>query len=452
MNHPEWALKFKTRGTELRNIRGKYYLYNVTSRRDPITKKPKKITLNQVGVISQEYGLIPTGMSRKGRIPAGESPFKIMPKEKVDFLDIFEHIEDPRTLKNQRYCVSEILLVTLCAVICGASGWADIEIFGKAKLNYLRQYLDYNHGVPSDDTLRRFYRSINPAAFEQLFRTWVQNLAKMVGSKVIAIDGKSSRHSFDKGGDMLHMISAFASEARIVLGQEKVDTKSNEITAIPRMLDWLDVKGHIVTIDAMGCQHAIAEQIVKKEGDYIFSLKGNQGTLSEDVRLYFQEKDIPKQQSNTDYDKGHGRVETRICTVVTDIEWIHDMHPFWKTIKSIIQIKSNREMEENVTQETRYYISSLIESPKNMLKAIRSHWAIENSLHWVLDMSFNEDYSRIRKENAPHVMAIFRHVALNMLQNAKKKQDSLKRVSIIGLRKACGWDEKKLNIVLKEKI
>ena len=456
MTHPEWALKFKTKGADLRLIRGKYYLYARTSVWCPEKNRTKKVTLNQIGTISEEYGLIPTGMKKRGKIPEGESPFKVMPKVEVDFLDTFEKIEDPRSTKNQLYTVSEILLVTLCAVICGACGWSDVELFGKSKINYLRQFLDFNNGVPSDDTLRRFYRSINPSEFERLFREWVSGLAKMVNCKVIAIDGKSSRHSFDKDGkndsNMLHMVSAFATEARIVLGQEKVSEKSNEITAIPKMLDWLDVKGHIVTIDAMGCQYAIADQIVKKEGDYIFSLKGNQGNLSDDVRLYFEDKKHIKFSSHTDYDKGHGRIETRECAVVNDVEWLRESHKNWQTIKSIIEIKATREMKDKTTHETRYYISSLDVNPKEMLKAIRSHWAIENSLHWVLDMSFNEDYSRIRKQNAPHIMAIFRHIALNMLQTAKKSEDSLKRVSIVALRKICGWDEKHLDTVLRQKI
>lgn len=452
MIHPEWALKFKTKGTELRNMNGKYHLYNVTSKRDPITKKTKKITLNHIGSITEEYGLIPTGMIKKGRIKKGESPLKIAPKEEVDFLDTFEKIEDPRAAKNQLYSVSEILLVTLCAVICGANGWCDVENYGKSKINHLRQYLDYNNGVPSDDTIRRFYRNLDPSAFEKLFREWVSNLAKKVDSKVIAIDGKCSRHSFDGDGNMLHMISAFATEARIVLGQEKVSDKSNEITAIPKMLDWLDVKGHIVTIDAMGCQYAIANQIVKKEGDYIFALKGNQSSLSDDVKLYFENKSFEKSNIHTDYDKAHGRIETRECRVVSGLKWLRELHPNWQSINAIIEIKSTRKIGDTTTQETRYYISSMDAKADKILKAIRSHWAIENSLHWVLDMSFNEDYSRIRKENAPHIMTIFRHIALNLLQTAKKNQDSLKRQSIVGLRKLCGWDEQKLDLVIAQKI
>ena len=390
-------------------------------------------------------------MRRRGRVPKGESPFKEPLKEETNFLENFENIEDPRSTRNQLYTVSEILLVTLCAVICGADGWTDVENYGKSKIDYLRAYLEYANGVPSDDTIRRFYRYVNPTEFEKLFREWVEHLAKKTDSMVIAIDGKSSRHSFDGEGNMLHMISAFATEARIVLGQEKVSEKSNEITAIPKMLDWLDVKGHIVTIDAMGCQYKIADQIVKKEGDYIFSLKGNQENLATDVSLYFEDKELPTASSYKDYDKGHGRLEVRECWVVNDVQWLRDLNPNWQTIKSIIKIESTREIKNNTSKETRYYVSSLNTTADKLLKAIRSHWAIENSLHWVLDMSFNEDASRIRKENAPHVMAIFRHIALNLLQTAKRDSESLKRQSIKGLRKLCSWDNKTLDLIISKK-
>ncbi len=449
--HPEWATKYKEKNTELRCIKGRYYLYKITHKWDKETKKSKKITLGQIGVITENEGLIPTGMKRKGRIPEGESVYKegTSPPLESNFLDDFSKLSDPRSQRNQLYSVDEILFVTLCAVICGAEGWGDIEDFGKSKLEYLRQYLDYSNGVPSDDTVRRFYRHIDPKEFEQLFRHWISGIAKNAGAQVIAIDGKSSRHSFD--GDetkMIHVVSAFATDARIVLGQEKVSEKSNEITAIPKMLEWLDIRGHIVTIDAMGCQYAIANRIKAKEGDYIFSLKGNQGTLAEDVKVYFEDNQLTKEiKSAIDYDKGHGRIETRECWVVTDVEWINKAHPKWASINSIIKIRSIREMGTKKTEEIRYYISSLEDKPEKVIANIRSHWAIENSLHWVLDMSFNQDYSRIRKENAPYAMAIINHVAINLIQLAKPKKQSIKR-----MRKICGWDSSTLDNVIQQKI
>ena len=437
--HPEWALKHKVRGTELRCIRGRYYLYNVTSKNCKKLKRAKKITLKQVGTICEKYGLIPTGMRRRGPIPAGCSPFKEEPKLESGFCDHFsKDLEDPRSTRNRLYKMVEILLLTLVAVICGAEGWSDVEEFGKRKIALLRRYFDYKNGVPSDDTIRRFFRCLNPDTFMRLFREWITRLMVTIGIKVIAIDGKTSRRSFDKNQSALHTVSAFATEARMVLGQEKVSEKSNEITAIPKLLEWVDVSGRIVTIDAMGCQYKIADQIVKKGGDYIFALKGNQESLSEDVKLFFQSPAETK--SHTDCDKGHGRIEIRTVHVVNDVAWLQNMHPNWQTIKSIIKLDSTREIGDKKTQETRYYISSLDASPETTLQAIRIHWGIENSLHWILDMSFGEDHSRIRKNNAPYIMTILRHMVCNMLQKAKMADKDLGRKSIKGLRKACGWD------------
>ncbi len=448
MSHPEWALKHKQKNTELRNIRGKYYLYKITHKRIKEKKWPQKITLGQIGVITEEEGIILTGMKRKGPVPKGKSVYKegMQPLEfESSFVDDFAQLSDPRSQRNQLYSVEEILLVCLCACICGAEGWQDVEDFAKLKIEYLREYLEYTNGTPSDDTYRRFFRNIDPDEFEKLFRKWVEGIAKKADAKVIAIDGKSLRRSYDGETKMLHVISAFATETRIVLGQERVSQKSNEITAIPEMLKWLDVKGHIITIDAMGCQFKIANQIRKKGGDYIFSLKGNQSNLSDDVTTHFGAKNIANNiTSHVDYDKGHGREETRECWVIDDVEWLRKKHPKWSTIKSIIKIYSIRESKKT-TKEVRYYISSLDDTPEKILKSIRSHWAIENSLHWVLDMSFNEDYSRIRKGNAPYAMAIIRHVAINLLQLAKTKRQSIKR-----LRKMCGWDNNTLDLVINK--
>lgn len=330
------------------------------------------------------------------------------------------------------------------AVICGAEGWQDIEIFGKAKLEYLRKFFDFKYGAPSDDTFRRFFRCLDPEIFKELFRDWVKSLALSTDSKIIAIDGKCNRHSFDGDGNPLHMVSAFAAETRIVLGQEKVEDKRNEITAIPKLLETLDIKGNVITIDAMGCQFEIANNIVKREADYVFSLKGNQGNLCDDVTLYFQDSELIKQcKSIVNYDKGHGRYETRECLVCTDVEWLHLRHPKWQTIQSIVQVKATREEKGKTTSESRHFISSLRVIPEEMLATIRFHWAIENSLHWILDMSFNEDYLRNRKGNAPQIMAIIRHMALNLLQSGCEKGQSIR-----GLRKLCAWDENTLDKIL----
>ena len=259
----------------------------------------------------------------------------------------------------------------------------------------------------------------------------------------------ASRRSYDKEEDikMLHVVSAFSSECNLVFGQEKVDEKSNEIVAIPKLLHLLDIQGKIITIDAMGCQYSIADQIVRGSGDYVFSVKGNQANLLEDVKLFFE--DIRHEKNILHYehfDKGHGRIEKREIFVCSDVKWLRELNPKWKSINSIIKIKTIREFKDKAKniKEIRYFVSSLKDpKAKSILDIIRKHWGIENSLHWVLDMSFNEDYSRIRKGNAPEVMAIIRHFTLNLLQQVKSK-----RQSIAALRKICAWDQNTLNQLL----
>jgi predicted transposase YbfD/YdcC len=368
-----------------------------------------------------------------------------MEEEDVNFLDYFKDLEDPRFARNQLHSVAEILLVTLCAVICGAEGWQDVEDYGRLKLEFLRNSLPYKNGVPSDDTLRRFFRAIDPEGFNERFVRWVKNFQELPSGSIIAIDGKTSRHSFDNEV-ALHLISAFASEARIVLGQEKVSDKSNEITAIPRLLEWLDLRGAIVTIDAMGCQHKIAKQITEKQGEYVLALKGNQSDLHEDIRLFFEDKALLKEadiKTHETVDGGHGRVEARRCIVTSRIAWLKERHPQWRSVQSIIKIESKRQGTDRSTEEVRSCITSLSPDAQKILRVVRGHWGIENALHWVLDMSFGEDQSRIRKKNAPENMAIMRHVALNLLQAAKLKRQSIKR-----LRKMAGWDNPTLQRIL----
>lgn len=450
MAHPDWALKHKEKGTELRNIRGKYYLYRITSKWDPEKKVTRKITLGQIGVITEEHGLVLTGKTKTGPVPKGQSRLKEPPEtrsKESNFMDAFSEINDERSEKNKWHSANEILFLAWCSVLCGGDGWQDMEDFGEIKIDFLRHYFPYENGAASNDTCRRFFRACDPGTFEKCFRDWIAALAKIDQPQVIAIDGKSSRHSFDDGQKMLHMVNVLATESLIVLGQEKVSEKSNEITVIPKILEWLDVKGHIVTIDAMGCQYAIADKILEKGGNYIFSLKGNQGNLSDDVTIYFQQEILSSEQFLIDYDKGHGRIETRKCFVSHDVQWLKDRNENWQSIQSIICIESTRHIKNKATIEYRYYISSLIETPKKMLESIRSHWAIENSLHWVLDMSFFDDQSRIRDGNAPQIMAILRHIAFNLLQLVKTKKFSIKR-----LRKMCALSPNLLEEVIARKI
>ncbi len=372
--------------------------------------------------------------------------------DKTGFLDIFGQLNDPRIDRKKLHPLPEILLLTLCAVICGAESWNDIELFGKGKLNFLRTFLPYQNGIPSDDTLRRFFRGIDSSQFQSLFIQWIRAwLTTEVANKVIAIDGKTLRGSHDGDQSPIHLVSAFASEANIVLGQIKTSEKSNEITAIPELLDWLDVRGAIVTIDAMGCQKTIAEKIIDKGGDYFLALKGNQSNLHEDVKLHFEQPTASAQANMAmaeTIDKGHGRIEVRRCRLSADIGWLNQRHPEWVGLNCIVAVESERHIGETVSRETRYFIGSKQDiSAQESLTAIRQHWGIENQLHWVLDMSFGEDQSRIRQQNAPTNVAIIRHAALNMIKQAQRK-----RTSVRMMRKAAGWDDSVLASILSQVI
>lgn len=345
----------------------------------------------------------------------------------IAFLDFFADLEDPRIDRHKLYPLDEVLLTTLCAYICDAKSWEDIQEFGETRLDFLKKYLPYKNGIPSHDTFSRVFSLMNPQEFKQCFVRWVQTLQEHA-SEIINIDGKTLRGSFDKrdGQKAIHMVSAFASHSRLVLGQEKVTEKSNEITAIPKLLDLLFLRGAIITIDAMGCQKSIAAKIREKGADYLLALKGNHGDLHDDVRTYFEGVNRKELTTYSDIDKGHGRIEIRKCTLSTDIKWL-DQRILWKDLNCIIEIESTRICGEKESSERRYYLSSMSGNPKEIAHAIRSHWSIENSLHWVLDVTFNEDKSRIRKKNAPENMAIVRHTALNLLRNNGDNKTSLVR-------------------------
>ena len=362
------------------------------------------------------------------------------------FLDHFGKLEDNREQPKVLHSVSEILLVTLCGVISGADGWEDIEEYGESKLKFLCHILPFKNGIPSDDTLRRFFRALNPEVFREVFVGFMRELFPAAGAGRVAIDGKTSRRSHDGAQKALHLVSAFATEARVVLAQVATAEKSNEITAIPELLRLLDLRGTTISIDAMGCQREISKQIIDGGGDYLLGLKGNQGSLHNDVKLFFEQPPQGEQSivSYEEYDKGHGRIEHRKCEATSAINWLQKEHN-WHGLQTIIRITATRTIKEKTAVEARYYISSLTADAKLILENTRSHWAIENSLHFVLDMSFGEDQSRIRKDNAPLAMAVIRHLALNFLQQAKEKY---KRMSIKRLRKLAGWDNKTLENIL----
>lgn len=369
------------------------------------------------------------------------------------FKDNFAKLKDPRIDRKKLYPLVEILFVVLCGSICGAESWRDYVAFGNEKLDFLKKYFLFANGIPSKNTFARLFYILDPETFKKCFVAWVQSLQGVINNEIIAIDGKTLCDSFDtaSGTSAIHMVSAFASGARLVLAQQKVENKSNEITAIPKLLDLLSLKGHTVTIDAMGCQTAIADKIITKDANYVFSLKGNQGTLNEDVRL-FLETELAKNSSTAiedtykEVDAGHGRIETRKCIVSSQIDWLEQKQR-WAGLKTIAMIEETREIGDKKSVERRFFISSLPADAKLMLSTVRAHWLIENSLHWVLDVVFNEDQSRVRKENAAQNMAIIRHIVLNMLQNAKKL---FKGVGIKPLRKKAGWGNSTLELILKQ--
>lgn len=374
----------------------------------------------------------------------------------INFFDHFKHLKDPRIDRSKQYGMLEILFLALCGVISNCEGWIDIEDYGKSHLSLLRKYLPYKNGIPSDDTLRRFFRAVDSKQLNKCFVSWIRSIVKQehLHDTVIAIDGKTARGSVDEAQAALHMVSAYATDLRLVLCQQKVSEKSNEITAIPSLLNVLDLRGAIVTIDAMGAQRNIAQQIKAHEGDYVLALKKNQGNLHEEVETVFtlEKKDNFKDvlhDTFTTIEKGHGRIEKRTCTVV-DVGNYVSKKDDWEGLKSVVCIESEREIKGKKTRELRYYISSLELDAKKILAAVRSHWAIENSVHWVLDMAFGEDQSKIRKENAPENMAVIRRFALNFLNNAKAAFNT--RTSIRRIRRMAGWQDGVIDMILAANI
>ena len=339
--------------------------------------------------------------------------------------DCFGNIPDPRVIGRCDYPLIEIIIIAICAVVAGANTWTEIETFGRNKESWLKQFLALENGIPSHDTFGDVFRMIDAEAFQRSFMRWIEGVFRMTGGQVIAIDGKTVRRSHDRtiGKEAIHMVSAWASANGISLGQRKVDDKSNEITAIPELLRLLNVMGCIVTIDAIGCQKKIAQTIRDEKADYVLRVKANQGHLHDDIADWFAYADHQQFAGMTsDYhqtiNKGHGRIEIRQCWVIDDplaFEHIRH-HQGWADLHSIARVQRERRLGDTIEQDTAYYISSLPAKASLLLKATRDHWAIENSLHWVLDVTFREDESRVRKDNAPQNFAVLRHIALNILK------------------------------------
>ena len=360
--------------------------------------------------------------------------------EALVFLDYFTDLPDPRQQGKVVYPLGEVLLLCLLAVLAGAETFADIARFGEKKLSLLRRFLPFRDGTPAHDHLGDIFAVLDAEAFQSCFVSWVASLSG-APADVIAIDGKTSRRSYQKKGakEAIHMVSAFATRQRLVLGQTKVAEKSNEIIAIPKLLGMLEIEGAIVTIDAMGCQREIAKKIVDKKADYVLALKGNQGSLREDVELFAAEqksngfKDTKVSRHET-VDGDHGRIETRAYTVIHDIAWLQERHD-WPGLKSVVMVESTREIGDKIEREIRFYITSLVLAAHLIGPVIRSHWAVENSLHWVLDMIFRDDECRVRKDHAPANFTTLKHMAHNLMRLAPGK-DSLRLK-----RKVAAWDD-----------
>ncbi len=350
---------------------------------------------------------------------------------------LFEHlstINDPRIERTKWHQLIDILVIAVCAVICGAESFPDMEEFGKDKEQWLRTFLELENGIPSHDTFRRVFILIKGEEFQRTFMSWVEGLSELTDKEIIGIDGKQLRGSRKKTRQRhegLRMVSAWAAQNRLVLGQQKTDEKSNEITAIPELLRLLSLKGCIVTIDAMGCQREIVKQIVSQEADYVISLKGNQGNLHKDVADYFSWAErIKFRELEFDYcetvEKGHGRIETRRCYVTKDIDWLAERAD-WAGLKSIVMVQAIREVIGKETScDRRFFISSLEANAEESLRAVRSHWQIENSLHWVLDVTFCEDACQIKAENGAANVAVLRHIALNLLNQERSYKRGVK--------------------------
>jgi predicted transposase YbfD/YdcC len=357
----------------------------------------------------------------------------------------FATLEDPRKGPALLHPLMDIVAIALCAVLCGADDWEEVALFGEAKYAWLKRFLALPHGIPSHDTFNRVFARLDPQQFESCFAAWVQAVADVIPGQVVAIDGKTLRRSHDQalGKGAIHMVSAWATTNRLVLGQVKVEDKSNEITAIPELLRWLDITGCTVTVDAMGCQKEIAAQIIAQGGDYVLALKGNQGHLEERVQILFAHAQTHdgremEQGQAAQVDQEHGRQEKRHCQTLATQDWLFYLDPegAWPQLRTVAKVTAERTLHGNTSVDTRYFISSHPCDAPLLLHSIRSHWGVENGLHWVLDVAFREDDSRLRKGHGAQNFSLLRRLALNLL-----RRDASVKAGIKAKRRNAGWDE-----------
>ena len=358
-------------------------------------------------------------------------------------MEDMEPLEDPRHGNAERHSLHDILVIALCTMLCGGETCTDMALFGQSKREFLESFLPLRNGIPSHDTFSRVFRLLDPEAFQKWFLGFMGQFAQGCEG-VLAIDGKTLRRSYDRaeGQSPLHLVSAWAAEQRLVLGQLAVDGKSNEITAVPKLLEMLALPGMVVTADAMHCQRQLSQQVLDQGSDYVLALKGNQESLNEDVRLFLDDPDTPVAQA-TQTNKGHGRIEIRTASVSEDVAWLEERHQ-WPGLAAVGKITATRQIGERTSVESRYYLLSQAFPPERFNTIAREHWGIENGLHWTLDVVFNEDQARNRKDHSAENLALMRKLALNLARLEPSKG------SMRGKLKRAGWDNNYLALLLSQ--
>jgi predicted transposase YbfD/YdcC len=366
--------------------------------------------------------------------------------EDLVIIDFLKKIEDPRIERNKLYALEEVLLVAFATILSGGETYSDMSDFGEAKLEFFKTLLPFKNGIASEDTFARIFNLLQPKAFEVLLVEWSESLRKEEEYRTISIDGKTLRRSGSKSKKPLHMLSVWANSNKLILGCKAVEEKSNEITAVPEVLKLLSLKNTTVTLDAMGCQTATAQQIVDQKGDFVIALKGNQSNLHDDVKTFFEletQKKNPAITYHQTIDKDHGRIEKRHYGLCPDIAWLKQRNPQWSMIKSIGFVSSIRIVNKQQSHEIRYYIVSYKDDVMRFAEDVRGHWSIENSLHWFLDVTCHEDLSRVRNRNAAANLAMLRRLAVSKYQLDSTAKRSKRRKRLLA-----GWDDSYLKTLL----